>query len=242
MILTAHDFGSTQIALLGWIPLVAAGIGALGSWLASRKSAEEKRALSAQSTQANNLSNLSRLLQGYAKKQYALAEPAYTKALGYYSGLAGGSTAGIGQILAPDLASLSASYAGGEKGIERMGLRGGERDMARANLNQARTASIGSMFSNARRGAMEQLASLGAGGVSGVTGLGTAAIGGYGSAGNLFSSLLSNAYNQKKDLYGSLEKFGISLAEILAPYMSGSGKKNGSSSGATLGGGWKGTQ
>ncbi len=70
------------------------------------------------------------------------AMPGLRQASNYYSTLLNGNRAQMRLATAAPTAAITSQYRGAERGLERMGVRGGERATAMAELNRDRVAAI----------------------------------------------------------------------------------------------------
>jgi hypothetical protein len=120
--------------------------------------------------------------------------PATSSALSYYSKLLQGNRAMMSQATAGANRQITDVYRGAERGLERQGVRGGERQTALAELNRDRAASIAGLTTGQQGGAASALADIGgqmtSQGISGISGAASQ----FGSG--------ANAYGQNARYYG----------------------------------------
>jgi hypothetical protein len=172
------------------IPAISAG-GAIGSGLlnyfraknASKPNPIERQAQQTQTNAANQLSQ-----QGAGLSAFGM--PKLQQAGNYFSTLAGGNRAAIGQAVAPDAQNINSVYGGTQRTLNRF-LRGPDRDFQTGELARQRASGIGSLFTGARTRGVAGLTEMGQFGASaGASSLGGAA----GIAGQVGSSAMSNRY------------------------------------------------
>lgn len=186
----------------------------------------QKQAMTAMNGVNQKQSGLADAASRFAGGQTSLAAPAMSKAMQYYSSLAGGNASDLNAAVAPDMAQLTDTYKGAESGINaRMGA-GPQRDQAIAELMRQRAGQVGMTKLNARSGAFGQLAGLG-------QQANQNALGGYGIAGNTlgnlgyqYGNLQNNLFNQKQTSNQNAMDLGSLFGKII-----GSGMKQDSSSG-----------
>jgi hypothetical protein len=147
-----------------------------------------------------------------------MAEPAYSKALTYYSALMG-SRGRMQQALAPTLQAQGQAFTGAQRGLERSSLRGGQREQASADLKREHYGATAATLRDAPAGAAGKLAELGQMGFGNALSAAQTAQGGYLGAGGLYGSLLqSDLYGKQmnQQLWGQA---GEGIAKILLPWL-----------------------
>jgi hypothetical protein len=158
-------------AAVPWI--IMGGTSLVSSYLASRKSKEEK---AAQSGQAANL----RQLTEQGAQNFGAGFPAMQSSLKYYSTLLNGNRAAQQQAIAAPTAQLTDVFRGAERNLDRQGVRGGSRDLAVAELGRDRANQIGQLTTGVQPMAAANMGQLGSALVGAASGPLQAAAGGYG--------------------------------------------------------------
>lgn len=199
--------------------------GAVQSHRAAKKKEEQEKA--AQDAAANSTSQqagLSTALQGYANKQFKMAEPALSQGMSYYSKLLGGDRGTVQGAIAPDVANINQAYEGTQKYLDQQGVRGGARDNAIAENERQRVGQVGMLPFLARKGAAD--ASINAG--TNLTGQATAAQGSAaGAASGSGATALGQSgqlFNQEQVRGNQIADTGANLASLYANWASGRGK------------------
>lgn len=111
--------------------------------------------------------------------------------MNYYQTLLRGNRAAMTQAVAPSIAQATDVFRGAERGYDRAGLRGAARDVATADLGRARASHIASLTTGVQPAAAAALAAMGEGQIQQGAGL-------YGTAGNIYSNLLSDASQHRQ--------------------------------------------
>lgn len=204
-------------------PVIAAGVtgafGLLSNKLSGGRSSDERRYSAAQAGSAQAQTRLANLMSDFAKRQFTLAQPAYTRALGYYNTLLGGNRAAMGQAVAPEAASISDRYAGAQRGLERSFVRGGERDLAMAELGRSKAADLSSLIRDVRPRAAGAIAELGQSGMRDALGFGGAAGQGFYGAGSIYGNLVGNERARAYDDWQRSFELGKAISSILGPWL-----------------------
>lgn len=140
------------------IPFIPAIVSTVGGMFGNRQTDAEKQ----MGAVAQQQSQLARMMQDIAGKQFTMSQPALQQALRYYSTLAGaGGRAGINQMLAPQIGQVTDYYRGAERGLSARMAPGPQRDRAIADLYRQKAGQLGMMPMQARAGANQALAGLG---------------------------------------------------------------------------------
>lgn len=179
-------------------PLVTTGISAIGGWLGSRKSKDEKQYSAAMQSSMANLGALGKQASAFGREQYALGGPATAQAMNYYTALLHGDRAKQSQAVAAPAAAITDVYRGAQRGLDRSMVRGGSRDLATAELNRDRAGKLASLVTGVQPQAAASLAEMGdsayrrAGGFMGL------ASGAYGNQGEIASGANQQATQRKQ--------------------------------------------
>lgn len=202
-------------------PLISGGISALGSIFGrSGPSDQQKSAMTAQTNLANQQTSLSKQLSDYARGTYTMAQPALNQALNYYKGLAGGNTAAINSILAPQINQLGQSYAGARSQIANNPLiTGGVRQTQLADLAKQQAGQLGLMPFEARMGANQSLAGLGQTLQGQTAGLAGGANQAAATGANALSQYLDQALKQQQIEQSQGEQVGKALTSAFVPWL-----------------------
>lgn len=138
--------------------------------------------------------------------------PATQSALSYYAKLLQGNRAAMAQATAGPMRQITDVYRGAERGLERQGIRGGERATALAELNRDRAASIAGLTTGQQGNAANALADIGGNlintGMGGISG----AAGQFGAAAQQYGQQASGFREAGRD---DMQGFGRSLGELL---------------------------
>lgn len=215
------------------MPWILKGGAAVGSALLGRKSQSMAQARSPEEQQA--LSGAQGAAGGMQRTGQGLVNAGQTtvnqglgnvnQAAGYWSTLLGGNRAAMSQATAAPRAGITDIYRGAERGLERSGVRGAARDVAKSELNRDRASKIAGLTTGVQPMAAEQLGGLGTS-IADIGGR-TSATGGdlLQSSGNLYSSLLSQGAANRQYARGEGEKAGGSIGGFLFDIISGMGNK-----------------
>lgn len=168
---------------------------------------------------------LSKLISDVSQRQHSIAEPAISKAMQYYTKLAGGNQAAIQNTLAPQIASMTDVYRGAESGMTNKMSAGAGRDRATADLQRQKAAQLSMMPMMARTNANEQLGTIG----TSIMGQGNSMLSAAGGPFAGASNSLNADQAQKNINRGNFMDFGASMGKIFLPYLlnkaGGSGTK-----------------
>lgn len=188
------------------------GRGAQGA--AQKRSPEESAALGGAQNAAGTLTS-----QGNALMQQGA--PMTSQAGNYWSTLLSGNRAQMAQATAAPRAAITDTYRGAERNLERSGIRGATRDVARAELGRQRAGQIAGLTTGVQPFAAQQLGEMGAS----TTRTGASLAQG---AGSIWSSLLGQGFQNRTYARGEGEKAGSSIGSLLFDILSGTiGKKFG---------------
>jgi len=153
------------------IPAVGLGISAYSAVKNSRAAGKAGRAQEGLLGEQAGAARQSRTL-GTGMVQAGM--PATQSALSYYAKLLQGNRAAMSQATAGANRQITDVYRGAERGLERQGVRGGERQTALAELNRDRAASIAGLTTGQQGNAAGALADIGGQltqqGMSGISG------------------------------------------------------------------------
>lgn len=195
-----------------FVPLISTGIGALfgahGSKTpASATTEAQGQALQAQAGVAGQASNLSKYLQ----QQASYTTPALGRAMGYYDTLLRGNRAAMQQATAGAAGQISDTAKGAAMNLERMGVTGGQKVQAMADLARQSQGQLGQLSVGVQPGAAQALAGIGQ------TGLNTSAqaLQGLSTAGNIYSSLIGGQRGLEQQQYGRQQQFGSMLGQMV---------------------------
>ncbi len=175
------------------VPIVTGAISAYSAIKNSRAAGRQSKMMEgAQQQQMGALQENQRTGRGLLTQ----GMPATQNALNYYGTLLRGNRAAMQQATAGSAAQLTDVYRGAERGLERQGVRGGERATALAELNRDRANSIAQLTTGQQGNAADAIARLG----TTMTGQGIDAMSGAATGyGNLAGQAggQATAYNQQ---------------------------------------------
>jgi hypothetical protein len=217
------------------IPAIIGAGATIGSSLLSRQgqTSDQKAASVAQTGAMNSQSALARQTTDFARRQYSLAEPAYSKALQYYTGASGaGGNAALQQSLVPQYRQIGDIYSGAQKGLAAGTARGATRDVQSAELNRQRVGQTADITAAARTNAVGKLADMGSSGVAGSAGMNASASGMFGESAGTGSNLYGQALERQRVSQERGSQMGASMFKLFMPWLQaryggGSGGKGG---------------
>lgn len=184
---------------------------------AQERSPEEAAALSGATGAGNSL-----MQQGQALTSAGM--PAVQGASTYWQTLVNGNRAAMRGAVAGPTAALTDQYRGAERGLERSGVQGGVKDLAKAELGRDRASKIAGLTTGVQPAAAAQLGDLG----SRLTGQGATATHG---AGQLYGNLLGQGFDNRKYAREEGEKASSSIGSLIFDILNGTvgkmGKKGG---------------
>jgi hypothetical protein len=194
------------------IPLVASGISAgVGAWNAHKqRKQQQKQAAQDQAMMQPILDSQTGIAQSTMRTGQSLVDggmPQLQQAGNYYQNLLSGSRSGMTAALAPEISATTDVYKGAERNLERSGVQGAQRDMAKAELGREQAGKISGMIQGVRPGAASALAGLGGSMV-------TAGVGAMGSAGSVYANLLQGL-NAMQDNRLNERKYGDQRSDAL---------------------------
>lgn len=215
------------------VPLGAAGIGALGNILSSKKSGGGSTATTQNQDPTGaqaGITGLARMLQGQSQGIYNVGLPAYQRATGFYTSLLGSRT-GQQASLAPALENTAAAYQGAGNALSASVPRGPAQDLARAELARESAGAAANMYRDAPFRAAEALGGLGVQGLGASQGAASSAMSGYGGLLNDQASRDRTAFEQRQLDYNRQKSFWGGLGNLLPTLLSSlTGNKSGGGS------------
>jgi hypothetical protein len=171
---------------------------------------------------------------GDAQKFLGQAGTAYNQTANYFSPMLSGSRSAINQALAPERGQITDTYRGAEKALDASGMRGGMRDLARAELNRDRAGKLSLLGPSARAaaangmmqvgGAQSQLGATQAGTATNLFGQAAASKQG---ATNAYATLFGGANQQAALAQPGKEKAGGAIGSMIFDAVKSGGKKGG---------------
>jgi len=213
------------------VPWIVKGGAALGSYIMSKRSeksamkrsGEEQTALGGAQGAAGQLQQGGQNLiqSGQSTSQQGIGQ--LGEAGSYWSKLLGGNRAAMSQATSGARGSITDTYRGAERGLERSGVRGAQRDVAKSELNRDRAGKIAGLTTGVQPIAAQQLGEIGS--TTGQLGNQTTGQGAQmaGAGGNLFASLLGQGTANR--MYGRQEgeKAGTGMGRFLFDILSSRG-------------------
>lgn len=201
------------------IPWIAKGGALLGGALfgrhaqnaAQERSPEEQAALGGATSAAGALGQQGANLT-------AAGMPAVNGASTYWQTLLNGNRAAMRGAVAGPTAAITDQYRGAQRGLERSGVQGGVKDLAKAEMGRDQASKIAGLTTGVQPQAADELGRLG----TTLTGQGTAA---YHSAGGIYDSLLGQGYKNRVYAREEGEKAGSSLGSLIFDILNGTGKQ-----------------
>lgn len=227
------------------VPLIAAGVTA-GAGMIQQKmanNAAKKQQMGQQQQQpvaagapatgtaleiGQKQSALANTISDFAKRQHSMADPAMSKAMEYYSTLAGGNRGQMQAAIAPQVGQINSSYLGAERGMLSRMAPGAQRDSALADMYRQRAGQIGDLSVGARKEGVQGLAQMGQqmygnamSGFGAASGALSGAAGTYGGAAALAQNQNQFDANLQQQKRKGWMDFGGSIGKILLPYVMG---------------------
>ena len=196
-----------------FIPLIASGVSAGVGYLANRgKNKALENSANAQGAATTMLANQQAQM---GADQYQMGRPLLQQASGYYSKILSGNRSAMQSALQPEREATTDIYRGAERSLDRSGIQGGSRDVARAELSRNRAGQLSSLLSNMRPQAAAQTSALGGG-------LTSSAMGATQNAASVYQNLLagtrSNQQYQNSQQAASGAAWGKLLADLGQTY------------------------
>ena len=191
------------------MPWIAKGAGILGGALfgkheqnvAQQRSPEEQAALGGAQSSATGLTQAGQSLFGAGL-------PAAQQSTGYWSTLLRGNRAAMAQATAAPRAAITDQARGQELSLERQGVRGGIKDLAKAQITRDTGSQIAGLTTGVQPMAAQQLGTLG----TSLTGQGTSAMG---QAGNIWGNLLGAGANNRYYARGEGAQAGAGMGSLI---------------------------
>lgn len=190
------------------VPIIAAGIGTAGSIYAANKMAGATKDATAASSQ------IAQQQLGLANRLLASGMPKVDAASGYYNTLLRGDRSAMRQAVAGPTAALTDQYRGAERSLERSGVQGGVRDLAKAELSRDRANSIAQLTTGQQGKAAASLADLG---TNLIAGGGTNLSGAAETAGGVMRSKIGASQFQ----YGADQQTGAAVGSLIFDILRG---------------------
>jgi len=198
-------------------PVIASGIGALfGSRDSGPKaaggqslSADQTALMQSQTRSADQATSLSKYLQ----KQAQYSAPAFGRAMGYYSTLLNGNRGAMQQAVAPEAAGITDAAKGATMNLERLGVTGGQKVQAQADLARQTGGQLGQLTVGLRPQAANALGNMGAQGM----GFAGQALQGLTGAGSIYANALKQTTDIANTQYDRNKQTGASLAGLIMP-------------------------
>jgi len=197
------------------LPWIIKGGSALAGMIASKKAQssamkrgpEEQVGLTGEQQAAGQLRQQGGELVGEGRA--TLEQPT-----NYWSRLLGGNRAQMAQATAAPRGAITDIYRGAERGLERSGVRGAQRDVASAELNRQQAGQIAGLTTGVQPAAAGALTDIGAGQIS----QGAPMIG---QAGGLYANLLGQGAQNRRYGREEGEKTGSAIGSMLFDVLSG---------------------
>lgn len=214
--------------------LIGAGGSIFGGLMGSKKSKEEKNALTKQSALADAQTSLANDQRSQMNQMWGTASPIMTQIRDYFSKLLSGDRGAVGQVMAPEMEYAAQQYGGAEKDILSNVPRGGEMGLALAQNRMGKAGTIGGMYREAPKMGMAGLQDL----FSMLTGqagaAGNSASSTMNSAGNMFNNMLLNERERKLNTTQMGGQAGIAIGQLIQQLLGGgnSGDSNAKKYGA----------
>lgn len=195
--------------------------GKLAGDSASKLSPLEQTAVTGATGAADTLSAQGKSLSAGGLSTIAQGLPQLQKAGDYYGILLGGNRSAMSLATAGPRASITDTYRGAERGIERSGAQGGVRDLAKAELSRSRASDLSALTTGVQPAAAAGVTDIGARTTAaglGLTQQGTQALSGVG---NIYDSLLGAGY--KNRVYGNQQgqQAGSAVGSMIFDLLSG---------------------
>lgn len=209
-----------------FIPAIAGAIGGIfggkkATASAMQRSPEEQTALTGAQGAAGNLASQGSQQFATGTGLTASGTSTLQQPTNYFSKLLSGNRALQSQAIAAPRGAIEDTYAGAERSLDRSGVRGAARDVAKADLAKNQAGAISSLITGVQPGAASALTSIGTteqGIGANISGQG---IGATGGSGNLFQNLLSQGSANRQ--YGNQQgqQFGGAFGKLLFGLLGG---------------------
>lgn len=168
----------------------------------------QSASLSATSQTAGQQSQLA----GYLQKQGMMTAPALGQAQSYYSTLLNGNRAAMQQAVSPEANAIADTTKGAQMNLERMGVTGGQKIQAMADLNRQAAGQQGQLTVGVRPAAAQQLTQIGQIGLGAQTG----ALSGLSGAASTYSNLLGQSTNIANTQYQRNQQMGQMVGGLVS--------------------------
>jgi hypothetical protein len=205
------------------IPFIPMAVSGVGGFLAKKFGlggpSKQEQALNQQ--QAGNAAQLNE--QGTGMFKYG--NPLLQQSTSYYQRLLNGNRAAMTQAVQPEIAGITDTYRGAERGLERSGIRGPARDVASAELTRDRAGKVASLIPNVRPMAAAAVGDAGRFGIQ----QGQAA---QQASSGIYDRLISGGREDRKSQNETQGAFGKTLGTMTADAMKAFGKKSSKGAGA----------
>lgn len=199
-----------------FVPLISSGIGALFGGSKSDQpnmTPQQQQAYSGATGAAGQMTGLSKMLQ----QQGALGAPAYGQAINYYQTLLQGNRGAMQAAVAPAANQIADNYKGSQMNLERLGIQGGQKLQAEAELNRQKAGQLGQLTVGLQPMAAQALGNLGVQGANMIGQAGNL----QGQAGNIYAGLLGQQTQMANTQYNRNQDFGSSLSKIVGQGLGG---------------------
>lgn len=209
------------------MPWILKGGAALGGMLMSKKSQsnamkrspEEQTSLTgAQNAGANMQQSGAGMVTSGAGNVNAGVDT-MQKPTDYFTKLLGGNRAAMAQATAGSKGAITDTYRGAENALNKSGVRGAQRDVAKADLNRDRASKIAGLTTGVQPGAAQQLGALGEARAGVGTNQASTGANMQANAGNIFTNLLGqgadNRAYARSEGADTGKKFGGFLFDML---------------------------
>jgi hypothetical protein len=226
-----------------FIPAIAGAIGGIfggkkATQAAQQRSPEEQTALTGAQGAGTALGTQGATSFGTGTGLIQSGQTSLAAPTNYFSQLLSGNRALQSQAIAAPRAAIQDTYSGAERGLERSGVQGAARDVAKADLAKQQAGQISSLITGVQPGAaaaMTQIGQTSIGQGTSLTGQGSAATA---SSGNVFQNLLQQGSANRQ--YGRSEgqNFGSGFGGLIFDALKGfkgGGNTNTSMPGTRLG-------
>ena len=204
-------------AIIPFIPLIAAGVGAGATVYAAKKSASTAERL------ARPVEAAGQAQTEQARQQFGLGSPAVRQAMSYYQTLLTGSRGQMQQLTAGPRGAITDVYSGAARGLERSGVRGAERDVARGEIGRQQAGQIASLTTGIQPHAAGALGDIGLN----LTGQGGSNLAG---AAGTYGNLLGQQLQQGRFQYGADVASGEAIGKVLTELLKWYGQRGSSAS------------
>lgn len=215
--------------VIPFIPMIASAVGGIiaakkGQSAAMKRSPEEATSLTGAQGAGSTLAGEGGELYGQGAGMVQRGQATLAQPTSYFQKLLSGNRALQSQAVAAPRAAISDVYRGAERNLERGGVRGASRDVAKAELGRERSGAISSLITGVQPAAAGALTSIGqtqTGQGAGIAGQG---VGATGTSGNIFQNLLGEGFANRKYGRGEGEKGGAAWGGLIFDLLKSTGK------------------